>query len=86
MTPLQALLREEVAREDGRLQVAVIDGCGVVEVRVSGPTGELRLHFDRAELAPAFVRNLLRRSLEDYGASLGCRPGPKDASRKEARR
>jgi regulator of nucleoside diphosphate kinase len=86
MTPLQVMLRDEVAREDGALQVEVIDDCGVVEVRVSGPAGQLRLNFDRAQLTPAFARNLLRRRLKDYGASLGCRAGPKGQSRKEARR
>lgn len=85
MTPLQMMLRDEVAREDGALQVAVIEGCGVVEVRVSGPAGKLRLNFDRAELTPAFVRSVLRRKLKDYEASLGCRPDPKGQSR-EARR
>ena len=86
MTPLQVMLRDEVAREDGALQVEVIDDCGVVEVRVSGPAGQLRLNFDRAQLTPAFARNLVRRRLKDYGASLGCRAGPKGQSRKEARR
>jgi hypothetical protein len=86
MTPLEMMLREEVARKDGALQVAVIGGCGVVQVRVSGPAGTLRLNFDRAELTPAFVRHVLRRNLKDYGGSLGCRPVPKGESRKEARR
>lgn len=86
VTPLQIMLREEVARDGGALQVAVTEGCGVVEVRVSGPTGALRLNFDRAELTPAFVRHVLRRKLKDYGASLGCPPGPKCQPGKEARR
>lgn len=81
MTPLQTMLREEVAREDGALQVAVVEGCGEVEVRVSGPAGRLRLAFDRAELAPAFVRSVLRRKVQDYRASLGSRPSPKRGSR-----
>jgi hypothetical protein len=86
VTPLQTTIREEVAREGGALQVAVIEGCGVVEVHVSGPTGTLRLRFDRAQLTPAFVRHVLRRKLKAFGASLGCRPGPKSPFRKEARR
>jgi hypothetical protein len=51
--------------------VEVVEGCGVVEVRVSGPMGTLRLSFDRAELTPAFARCVLRKTLEDYGGSLG---------------
>ena len=84
VTPLHTTIRKEVARRGGALQVAVVEGCGVVEVQVSGPTGTLRLSFDRAQLTPAFVGHVLRNELRSYGASLGCPPRPKNRLGKEA--
>lgn len=83
---LQMMLREEVARVSGVLQVAVIEGCGVIEVQVSGPAGTLRLSCDPTEVSPAFLRHMLRKRLRDYGSSLGCRPDREGQSRKEERR
>lgn len=82
---LQMILREEVARVSRALRVAVIEACGVVEVQVSGPAGTLRLRCDPTELTPAFLRQMLRRKLKDYGASLGCPQDREGQSRKEQR-
>jgi hypothetical protein len=68
---VQALLDQEVSREGGGLEAALREGCGVVELQISGPEGSLRLEFDRSELTPAFVRSVLRRTLRRYGGSLG---------------
>lgn len=71
---LRALLMEEVVLEGGNLEVAVTEGCGAVEVRVSGPTGELRLPFDRAHLQPAYVLGVVRETVRRYRTSLSGRP------------
>ena len=70
---LQALLMQEVTPEGGPLDIEVRGGCGEVEVRVAGPTGELRLPFDRAELHPAYVLRVVRQAVKRYRTSLGCR-------------
>jgi hypothetical protein len=59
----------------------VAEVCGAIEVRVSGPTGRLRLSFDRADLDPAYVRSVVRRTLRRYRACLGGRPSDKRGMR-----
>jgi hypothetical protein len=66
----QALLTERVAPHGGPLDIEVTGGCGGVEVRVAGPTGELRLPFDRAELNPAYALRVVSHAVERYGTSL----------------
>lgn len=80
---LQALLTDAIAVEGGDLQVAVTQSCGAVEVRVSGPTGELRLPFDRAHLHPSYVLGVVRETVRRYRTSLGCRPYENGLMRRE---
>ena len=68
---VQALGDQEVRHEGGRLEASLREGCGAVELQISGPEGSLRLEFDRSQLTPAFVRSVLRRKLTRYGDSLG---------------
>lgn len=68
---MQAVVAQEVRREGGGLEGALREGCGAVELQISGPEGSLRLEFDRSQLTPAFVRSVLRRKLKRYGGSLG---------------
>ena len=68
---MQALVDQEVRHEGGGLEAALREGCGAVELQISGPEGSLRLEFDRSQLMPAFVRSVLRRKLKRYGSSLG---------------
>ena len=82
---MQALVDQEVRREGGELEGALMEGCGVVELQISGPEGALRLEFDRSELTPAFVRSVLRRKLRRYRGSLGGAARRKDRPRKEER-
>ena len=67
---MQALLIERVAPHGGPLDIEVTGGCGAVEVRVAGPSGELRLPFDRAELNPAYALRVVSHAVERYGTSL----------------
>lgn len=80
---LRAALEEEVALVGGGVGVAVTEGCGAVEVLVSGPSGGLQLLFDATELHPAFVRHAVRRTVERYRSSLSVRPCGKADSRRE---
>lgn len=72
MIRLQTALEKGIARGGG-VKVTVAENCGAVDVRVAGPTGDLKLRFDRAEPNPAFVRHVLRRTVNRYGASLNRR-------------
>jgi hypothetical protein len=72
---LEAFLQADVGHDP--VDVVVHDVCGAIEVRVSGPKGRLRLVFDRAELDPAYVRSVVRRTLSRYSACLGGRPSGK---------
>jgi hypothetical protein len=76
---VQALVDQEVRREGGGLEAARREGCGMVELQISGPEGSLRLEFDRSQLTRAFARSVLRRKLKRYGGSLG------GASRRKSR-
>ena len=46
--------------------VTIVDGCGEIEVRVGGPSGRLRLFFDRSA-DPGFVRSAVCRTVHRYG-------------------
>jgi hypothetical protein len=70
---LEAVLTEDVAVYGTALGVALTEGCGAIEVRVSGPTAGLRLLFDRAELHPPYVRQAVRKAVTRYRSALGCR-------------
>lgn len=70
---LEAVLTEDAAVEGADLDVALKEGCGAIEVRVSGPTAALRLSFDRAELHPPYVRQVVRDAITRYRSALGCR-------------
>jgi hypothetical protein len=83
MKRLQALLMEEIAAEGGSLDVAVTPICGAVEVRVSGPTSELRLPFDRAHLHPADVLSVVRATVRRYRTSLGCHEAVREQPREK---
>jgi hypothetical protein len=74
LSRLKATLAPELAHEGDGLEVSVTEGCGRVEVRVSGPRAELRLLFDRSDLDPAYVRHLVRRTVKRYQNSFGHRP------------
>jgi hypothetical protein len=78
MIRLQTALEKEISRDGGALKVTVAESCGAIDVRVAGPTGNLKLRFDRADLNPAFVRHVIRRTVNRYGASLNRRPDQKD--------
>lgn len=62
---LQAAIAEAVADARDAMEVTVVDGCGEFEVRVGGPSGVLRLSFDRAAHL-AFVRSVVRRTVDRY--------------------
>lgn len=71
LSHLEAVLRKDCAAEGAALRVAVTEGCGAVEVRVSGAKAALRLSFDRAELHPPYVRQVVRNAVTRYRFSLG---------------
>jgi hypothetical protein len=83
LSRLEATLAPELAREGDALEVSVTEGCGTVEVRVSGPSAELRLLFDRADLDPAYVRHVVRGMVKRYRASFGHRPHKRGLSGRE---
>ena len=62
---LQAALAEAIADACDAMDVTVVDGCGEFTVRVEGPSGALRLSFDRAAHL-AFVRSVVRRTVDRY--------------------
>ena len=73
---IRAALAEDASLDFHRFEVAVTEVCGAAEVRVSGPRSALRLLFDRAELNPAFVAQVVRRKVERYRDSLSDHEGP----------
>lgn len=78
MIRLQTALENEISRDGGALKVTVAESCGAIDVRIAGPSADLKLRFDRAELNPPFVRHVIRRTVNRYGASLNRRPDQKD--------
>lgn len=79
---LEAILSEEAGRHDGGCRAFVSDSSGALEVRITGPKASLRLVFERAELDPAQVRHVVRRTLSRYRSALSARQG-KDTLGKE---
>ncbi len=73
---LEAVLTEDAAVERGNLDVSLAEICGAIEVRVSGPAASLRLTFDRAELHPPYVRQVVRDAITRYRSALGCQSSP----------
>jgi hypothetical protein len=67
---LEAVVAGDTVFDGAALGVALTVGCGVVEVRVSGPTAELSLPFDRAELDPAYVRRVVADAVTRYKFAL----------------
>jgi hypothetical protein len=62
---LQRAIARAVSDARDGVEVTIVDGCGEIEVRVGGPSGRLRLSFDRSA-DPAFVRSVCR-SVDRYG-------------------
>jgi hypothetical protein len=62
---LRTAVAGAVADARDSMEVMVVDGCGEFEVRVGGPSGALRLSFDRGA-HPAFVRSVVRRTVDRY--------------------
>jgi hypothetical protein len=70
---LEAGLADDVDVKGAPLGVAVTRDCGAVAVTISGRTGGLKLLFDRTE-PPAFVRHVIRETVNRYKAGLGIPP------------
>jgi hypothetical protein len=77
---LQWLISQTVSDAHDALEVTIVERCGEIEVRVGGPSGGLRLSFDRAA-DPGFVRSSVRRTVDRYG--LGGPNARKARSRRE---
>jgi hypothetical protein len=77
---LQRAIARAVSDARDGVEVTIVDGCGEIEVRVGGPSGRLRLSFDRSA-DPAFVRSAVCRTVDRYG--LGDSTAPKAPSRGE---
>jgi hypothetical protein len=70
LAPLEAVLAEDAVIDGTGLGVALTASCGAVEVLVWGPTAELSLPFDRAELQPAYVRRVVAEAFMRYRFAL----------------
>ena len=77
---LQRAIAQAVSDARDGVEVTIVDGCGEIEVRVGGPSGRLRLSFDRSA-DPAFVRSAVCRTVDRYG--LGDSTARKTPSRGE---
>jgi hypothetical protein len=73
LASLEAVLAGDTVIDGAGLGVTLTVDCGAVEVRVSGPTAELSLPFDRAELHPAYVRRVVADAVTRYRFALGGR-------------
>lgn len=63
---LERAIAQAVSDARAGVEVTIVDGCGEIEVRVGGPSGRLRLSFDRSA-DPGFVRSAVCRTVDRYG-------------------